>query len=117
VAALSGGNQQKTLIARQLVRSPQVLLLEEPTQGVDVGAKEEIYAIIGELAAAGTATVVVSSDLLEVLRLATRVLVVRQGRIVAEFARGARQADVLAAAAGAFAESPAPRGHLQGTDA
>ncbi|MEQ7009817.1 sugar ABC transporter ATP-binding protein [Actinopolymorpha sp. B17G11] len=117
VAALSGGNQQKTLIARQLVRSPQVLLLEEPTQGVDVGAKEEIYAIVAELAAAGMATVVVSSDLLEVLRLAARILVVRQGRIVAEFARGARQADVLAAAVGAFTESHAQRGHLPSVDA
>jgi rhamnose transport system ATP-binding protein len=104
VGSLSGGNQQKTLIARQLVRPPDVLLLEEPTQGVDVGAKEEIYAIVAELAAEGTATVVVSSDISEVLRLAARILVVRQGRIVAEFARGARQADVLAAASGALAD-------------
>ncbi|MGH3486346.1 MAG: sugar ABC transporter ATP-binding protein [Actinopolymorphaceae bacterium] len=108
VGALSGGNQQKTLIARQLVRTPRVLLLEEPTQGVDVGAKEEIHTIVAELAAAGTATVVVSSDISEVLRLAARILVVRQGRIVAEFTRGARQADVLAAAAGALAESVDP---------
>lgn len=100
VAALSGGNQQKTLIARQLVRRPRVLLLEEPTQGVDVGAKDEIHRIVSELAENGSAIVVASSDLPEVLGLADRVLVVRRGKVVAAFGRGARQADVLAAAAG-----------------
>ncbi len=100
VAALSGGNQQKTLIARQLVRRPRVLLLEEPTQGVDVGAKDEIHRIVSELAENGSAIVVASSDLPEVLGLADRVLVVRRGKVVAQFGRGARQADVLAAAAG-----------------
>ena len=100
VNALSGGNQQKVVLARQLVERPGVLVLEEPTQGVDVGAKEEIHKQILALADQGTAVLVVSSDLLEVLELADRVLVVRAGSIVAEFGRGASQADVLAAAAG-----------------
>jgi rhamnose transport system ATP-binding protein len=88
------------VLARQLVERPGVLVLEEPTQGVDVGAKEEIHKQILALADQGTAVLVVSSDLLEVLELADRVLVVRAGTIVAEFGRGASQADVLAAAAG-----------------
>jgi rhamnose transport system ATP-binding protein len=100
VNALSGGNQQKVVLARQLVERPGVLVLEEPTQGVDVGAKEEIHKQILALADQGTAVLVVSSDLLEVLELADRVLVVRAGTIVAEFGHGASQADVLAAAAG-----------------
>jgi rhamnose transport system ATP-binding protein len=100
VNALSGGNQQKVVLARQLVERPGVLVLEEPTQGVDVGAKEEIHKQILALADQGTAVLVVSSDLLEVLELADRVLVVRAGSIVASFGRGASQADVLAAAAG-----------------
>ena len=100
VNALSGGNQQKVVLARQLVDRPGVLVLEEPTQGVDVGAKEEIHKQILALADQGTAVLVVSSDLLEVLELADRVLVVRAGSIVATFGRGASQADVLAAAAG-----------------
>ncbi|MCW2724085.1 MAG: transporter ATP-binding protein [Frankiales bacterium] len=100
VGNLSGGNQQKVVLARQLVERPRILLLEEPTQGVDVGAKDEIHRIVLELADAGSAIVVVSSDLPEVLQLADRVLVVRGGRLTAEFPRGAGQADVLAAAAG-----------------
>jgi rhamnose transport system ATP-binding protein len=97
---LSGGNQQKVVLARQLVERPRILLLEEPTQGVDVGAKDEIHRIIVELADAGGAVLVVSSDLLEVQQLADRILVVRGGSVAAEFGRGARQADLLAAAAG-----------------
>jgi rhamnose transport system ATP-binding protein len=100
VAALSGGNQQKVVLARQLVRAPRVLVLEEPTQGVDVGAKEEIHRLVLELADGGSAVLVISTDLPEVLELADRVLVVRRGRVVREFGRGAGQAEVLAAAAG-----------------
>ena len=100
VGMLSGGNQQKVVLARQLVERPEILLLEEPTQGVDVGAKDEIHELILGLADQGTAVLVVSSDLPEVLGIADRILVVRAGTIAAEFARGAAQADVLAAAAG-----------------
>ncbi|GAA2459283.1 sugar ABC transporter ATP-binding protein [Actinomadura vinacea] len=100
VGTLSGGNQQKVVLARQLVRRPRVLLLEEPTQGVDVGAKEEIHELVLGFAAEGSAVLVVSTDLAEVVRIADRTLVVRGGAIVTEFGRGASQADLLAAAAG-----------------
>ena len=101
VSTLSGGNQQKTLVGRWLLTRPRVLLLDEPTRGVDVGAREEIYAVIDRLARGGLAVIVVSSDLTEVLGLADRVLVLRQGRVAAEFARDmARPEAVMAAATG-----------------
>jgi ABC-type sugar transport system ATPase subunit len=84
-ALLSGGNQQKVVLAKWLRTKPKVLLLDEPTRGIDVGAKNEIYRIIRELAAEGLAVLVVSSDLPEVTGLAHRVLVCRQGRLVGEF--------------------------------
>ena len=99
-ATLSGGNAQKVVLARQLVERPKLLLLAEPTQGVDIGAKEEIHRIITDLADNGTAVLVVTSDLQEALRIADRLLVVRAGTIAAEFGPDARQVDVLAAAAG-----------------
>lgn len=82
VRTLSGGNQQKSLLARWLVHGCEVLLLDEPTRGVDVGARAEIYALIRRLADAGTAIVVVSSEIPEVLGLADQVLVVSEGRVV-----------------------------------
>jgi ribose transport system ATP-binding protein len=81
---LSGGNQQKALLARWLVHGCRVLLLDEPTRGVDVGARAELYALVRRLADAGTAVVVVSSEIPEVLGLADRVLVVADGRVVKE---------------------------------
>jgi ribose transport system ATP-binding protein len=82
---LSGGNQQKLVLAKWLSTEAQIFLLDEPTQGVDVGAKEEIYQLIRGIAAAGKAVLVVSSDLEEVIEIADRVLAMRQGRIVGEF--------------------------------
>ncbi len=79
---LSGGNQQKVLLARWLVHGCRVLLLDEPTRGVDVGARAEIYGLIADLAAQGAAVVVVSSDIPEVLGLSDRVLVISEGRVV-----------------------------------
>jgi ribose transport system ATP-binding protein len=79
---LSGGNQQKALLARWLVHGCRVLLLDEPTRGVDVGARAEIYGLIRRLADAGTAVLVVSSEIPEVLGLADRVLVISDGRAV-----------------------------------
>ncbi|MFB2580564.1 sugar ABC transporter ATP-binding protein [Herbiconiux sp. P15] len=79
---LSGGNQQKIMLARWLVHGTKVLLLDEPTRGVDVGARAEIYALIRELAAKGTAIVVISSEIEEVLGLSDRVLVIADGRII-----------------------------------
>ena len=84
VAALSGGNQQKVLIARCLMRSPALLLLDEPTRGVDVGAKAEIYEILRSLAQKGIAIVFASSEIDETKALADRALVLCQGRISAE---------------------------------
>lgn len=84
VRLLSGGNQQKVVLARWLLRECRVLLLDEPTRGVDVGARAEIYALVRSLADSGVAVVVVSSEVEEVLGLADRVLVVREGRVVHE---------------------------------
>jgi ABC-type sugar transport system ATPase subunit len=81
---LSGGNQQKTLLARCLYRTPTLLIADEPTRGVDVGARRSIYGILGELARQGLAVLLVSSETEEVLALAGRVLVMREGHVVAE---------------------------------
>ena len=86
VRTLSGGNQQKVVLARWLLRDCRVLLLDEPTRGVDVGARSEIYQLIRSLAERGVAVVVVSSEIEEVLGLADRVLVVREGAVVHESA-------------------------------
>jgi len=86
VGQLSGGNQQKVVLAKVLARNPRVLLIDEPTRGIDVGARAEIYRLLRTLADAGTAIVMVSSDLPELVGLADRVLVVRSGRIVTEVA-------------------------------
>src|SRR5205823_14162219 len=85
VVTLSGGNQQKVLFAKWLVRPPRVLLADEPTRGVDVGAKRQIHELIVELADQGMAVLLISSELEEVIGLAHRVLVMRRGRIVAEY--------------------------------
>ncbi len=87
VAELSGGNQQKVVLARCLATSPSVLLLDEPTRGVDVGARREIYSILFELAAQGLAILFVSSELEEVLGIADRVLVMNAGRITGDLPR------------------------------
>ncbi len=99
VSMLSGGNQQKILFARAVMCGPRVLLADEPTRGVDVGSKRAIYDLIVEMAREGMGVVVISSELEEVLGLAHRVLVMRQGRIVAELEGAAmNQQAVLAAA-------------------
>jgi len=84
VEDLSGGNQQKVVLCRWLARQPKVLILDEPTRGIDVGAKAEIYELIDELAVLGIAVIVISSELPEVLTLADRVLVMQDGRITGE---------------------------------
>jgi ribose transport system ATP-binding protein len=81
---LSGGNQQKVVLARWLLRECRVLLLDEPTRGVDVGAKAEIYRLIAELSATGIGIVVVSSEMEELMGLSTRILIMREGELVAE---------------------------------
>jgi erythritol transport system ATP-binding protein len=99
VTSLSGGNQQKVLLARCLMRSPKVLLLDEPTRGVDVGAKREIYRILRQLAAKGLAILFTSSEIEETRTLADRVLVLCQGNISAEFASAALTDEALFSAA------------------
>jgi ribose transport system ATP-binding protein len=84
VGSLSGGNQQKVLLSRLLESKPRVLILDEPTRGVDVGAKSEIYRIIDDLARTGAAIVVISSELPEVIGVSDRVVVMRDGRLVGE---------------------------------
>jgi ribose transport system ATP-binding protein len=101
ITALSGGNQQKALFARAALAQPVVLLLSEPTRGVDVGAKEEIYTAIDAFAAKGTAMIVSSSEIGELMRLATRIYVLRNGRIVARLAVDeTSEADILRRMAG-----------------
>ena len=101
VNRLSGGNQQKVVVAKSLAREPNVLLLDEPTRGVDVGAKSEIYRLMDDLAKEGKAILLISSELEEVLSMADRVLVMREGRISGEFSRGeATQESVMTAATG-----------------
>ena len=101
VMNLSGGNQQKVVLARALATNPKVLILDEPTRGIDVGAKAEVRALIAELAEAGMGILLISSELPEVLTMSHRILVMSGGRIVAEFSREeATEERVLAAATG-----------------
>jgi len=94
-AGLSGGNQQKLVLAKWLAAKCQVLMLDEPTRGVDVGAKAEIHALIDDLAARGAGVLLISSELPEVLNLCTRVIVLREGRIAGELPRAAATQDAL----------------------
>jgi ABC-type sugar transport system ATPase subunit len=87
VRVLSGGNQQKVILARWLLAKPKVLIVDEPTRGVDVGAKAEMHALLEELARKGAAVLVISSDLPEVLSISDRVLVLREGRLTGELPR------------------------------
>ena len=105
VRRLSGGNQQKVLFGRALLARPRVLLCDEPTRGVDVGAREEIYLLIEALASSGVAIVLVSSDLKELLGVAHRILVVRDARIVAELPPNAQERDIVEASVPALAGS------------
>ena len=101
VGALSGGNQQKVVLAKWLASKPRVLILDEPTRGIDIGAKVEVHRIISELAASGLGIVLISSDLPEVLAMSDRILVLHEGRITAEIPRDrATEERVMFAATG-----------------
>jgi ABC-type sugar transport system ATPase subunit len=101
VEKLSGGNQQKVLLARWLQTGPKVLLLDEPTRGIDVGARHEIYALLRRWSEQGLGIVLITSEMQELLGLADRILVMHRGRISAEFPRGqATQEGILRAAMG-----------------
>ena len=98
---LSGGNQQKVVIARWLTLNPRILILDEPTRGIDVGTKAEIHALMDELAQSGVGVLMISSDLPEVLGVSDRILVMREGRLVGEFNRDqATQDNIMHAATG-----------------
>jgi rhamnose transport system ATP-binding protein len=101
VGVLSGGNQQKVVLAKWLSTNPSVLIVDEPTRGIDVGTKAEVHRLLSELAAEGLAVLMISSDLPEVLGMADRVLVMHEGRLAAEIARAdATEETVMAAATG-----------------
>ncbi|TIQ02535.1 MAG: sugar ABC transporter ATP-binding protein, partial [Mesorhizobium sp.] len=97
IRLFSGGNQQKAIIGRWLAAGTRILLFDEPTRGIDVGAKAEIYHLIEELAAEGHSVVVVSSELPEVIRLADRVLVMRDGTVAADLGRADLSEQAIAA--------------------
>jgi rhamnose transport system ATP-binding protein len=102
VSQLSGGNQQKTMLAKWLNTHPKVLILDEPTRGIDVGAKADVHKFIDELAASGIAIILISSDLPEVIAMSDRVAVMREGRLIGIYRRrDATQERVMAAAVGA----------------
>jgi rhamnose transport system ATP-binding protein len=107
VGALSGGNQQKVVLAKWLASKPRVLILDEPTRGIDIGAKVEVHRLIADLAASGLAVILISSDLPEVLAMSDRILVLHEGRITAEIPRGrATEERVMFAATGTVAVEP-----------
>jgi rhamnose transport system ATP-binding protein len=99
VGTLSGGNQQKVVIGKWLATGPRVIVLDEPTKGIDVGSKAAVHAFMRELTAQGTAVIMVSSELPEILGMSDRVMVMRQGRIVGRYAGGGLTAEQLVAAA------------------
>jgi ribose transport system ATP-binding protein len=107
VRNLSGGNQQKVALAKWLLVNPRVLIVDEPTRGIDVGAKAEVHHLLREVARSGAAVIVISSDLPEVLALANRILVMREGRIAGELnGAGATEASVMRLASMAVTEQP-----------
>ena len=101
VGVLSGGNQQKVVLAKWLATEPTLLILDEPTRGIDVGTKAEVHRLMSELAGRGLAVLMISSELPEVLGMADRILVMHEGRLVAEIPRAAATEEkVMAAATG-----------------
>jgi len=95
VAGFSGGNQQKVVLGRWLAATPRILILDEPTRGVDVGAKAEIHGLIGQLAAGGTSIILISSELPELLSLSHRIIVLREGRVTGELPGSSATQDQL----------------------
>jgi len=108
VMSLSGGNQQKVVLAKWLGRNPSLLIVDEPTRGIDIGTKAEVHRLLDELAGQGVAVLMISSELPEVLRVADRIIVMREGRLVAELAHAeATEEKIVAAATGQDAERAA----------
>ncbi len=107
VGELSGGNQQKVVIAKWLATKPKVIILDEPTKGIDVGSKAAVHAFMAELAAEGLSVIMVSSEIPEILGMSDRVIVMREGRIAAEFDRDGLTPEKLVRAAAGYEESAA----------
>lgn len=106
VRELSGGNQQKVVLSKWLMTQPKILILDEPTRGIDIGAKAEVHRLMGELVAQGLAILMISSELPEILAMSDRILVMREGRLVSHFDnRGVTQEQVIAAATGHVLEA------------
>jgi len=99
VAELSGGNQQKVVLSKWLLTRPRVIILDEPTRGIDVGAKAEVHRLMGELASQGIAVLMISSELPEVLAMSDRVLVMREGHLVASLDKNQMSAERIMSAA------------------
>jgi len=117
VGNLSGGNQQKVVIAKWLATQPRVIILDEPTKGIDIGSKAAVHAFMAELAAQGLAVIMVSSEIPEILGMSDRVIVMREGLIAAELSSDEMTPEVLVRhAAGIGADGAAPRPRQQGED-
>jgi rhamnose transport system ATP-binding protein len=107
VWTLSGGNQQKVVLAKWLARRPKLLIVDEPTRGIDVGTKAEVHRLLSELAAQGVAVLMISSELPEVLGMADRIVVLFEGRVMREFAREDATEDAIMHAATGLQETAA----------
>src|SRR5204863_7131630 len=95
VGRLRGGNQQKVVIAKWLFRNTKIFLFDEPTRGIDVGAKAEVFEVMDSLARSGAAVLMVSSEMPELLQVADRILVMRQGRLTGELPKGTTQQEIM----------------------
>jgi rhamnose transport system ATP-binding protein len=107
VWTLSGGNQQKAVLAKWLARKPTLLIVDEPTRGIDVGTKAEVHRLLSELAAQGVAVLMISSELPEVLGMADRVVVLFEGRVMRQFTRAEADEDSIMRAATGMVEEAA----------
>ena len=110
VSALSGGNQQKVVIGKSLLTQPRVLLLDEPTRGIDVGAKAEVFRTMGDLVRAGLGVAYATSDLKEAMTAADRIIVMSAGRITGEFSRAEATEALVVAASTLWLRTPTPQG-------
>jgi erythritol transport system ATP-binding protein len=97
IGSLSGGNQQKVVIGKMLATGPTAILLDEPSRGIDIGAKAEVFRLLGEKAAQGLAVVYSTSEVQECLSIAHRIVVMRKGKISAEFGPGVSKEEIMAA--------------------
>src|SRR5690606_11410135 len=113
VRFLSGGNQQKVVLAKWLLTGPQIVLFDEPTRGIDVGAKYAVYELMRDLAAQGKAVLMVSSELPEVIGMSDRILVMRDGELAAELPAGSAEHEILAAATGAAHAGSSTEGRVR----